>query len=597
MSKANTILQNSGDLLKDLSIPDLTSSTDRALISRFNIQPDCKITRSPQYEFRANFVVGFNIPRITKDPQIFIAGSRPVLTYKYSLPDNHKKPLHYLTDFFHVQKENGEKQLHLISECVVIDCDEWQERNLVSRIDLIKQTHQAGAEYVFKSTPNVDSAYQLLKNNNGQLEEVNTLDEAIIAFRLLHSVWIIIQSMYQKKQGMERRIQDYIQGFIHNQYWCYFYSSPIRNAYFYIIERYMLAKYKDLHVHPNKIFHLYLDEYWRVHDQDYLYQPSSEGQRSEILSIVAETKKTREKIDVFLSINDTRLARNQLLHGYQFTPALNKLLINLPYLLNTKQLHLIWLVFNMIGGDRLVGLFNTLIKDHFYHINMLNTFENGLASGEFVVGSLSVVEEQINTLMYVFLLGFSFKQIANVLEAHTVTYLQECISMYRRELSFNPNYKVTHSHIRQWHDEMVAVNQQRRMLKKMQEDEQKRKLYDKPHISRFTQELCRGYVFKPIQNANELFFIGSELRNCIGWSGHIDEVVGKRVDIVTICQDEKLIAVMDINIDPQFPSPMINQAKMYDNVPARNETGLLDAIIAWSINNKVRYDTSKDLLW
>ena len=130
---------------------------------------------------------------------------------------------------------------------------------------------------------------------------------------------------------MERRIQDYIQGFIHNQYWCYFYSSPIRNAYFYIIERYMLVKYKDLHVHPNKIFHLYLDEYWRVHDQDYLYQPSSEGQRSEILSIVAETKKTREKIDVFLSINDTRLARNQLLHGYQFTPALNKLLINLPY--------------------------------------------------------------------------------------------------------------------------------------------------------------------------------------------------------------------------------------------------------------------------
>ena len=75
--------------------------------------------------------------------------------------------------------------------------------------------------------------------------------------------------------------------------------------------------------------------------------------------------------------------------------------------------------------------------------------------------------------MYVFLLGFGFKQIANVLEAHTVTYLEECISMYRREVSFNPNYKITHSHIRQWHDEMVAVNQQRRMLKKMQEDEQK----------------------------------------------------------------------------------------------------------------------------
>ena len=134
------------------------------------------------------------------------------------------------------------------------------------------------------------------------------------------------------------------------------------------------------------------------------------------------------------------------------------------------------------------------------------------------------------------------------------------------------------------------------MLKKMQEDEQKRKLYDKPHISRFTQELCRGYVFKPIQNANELFFIGNELRNCIGWSGHIDEVVDKRVDIITIYQDEKLIAVMDINIDPQFPSPMINQAKMYNNAPARKETSLLDAIIAWSINNKVRYDTSKDLL-
>lgn len=596
MSTNDVLLPNKGTILNDVVIPNLVYNDNNDLIASFNIQPACKATRLKKHKFRANFVIAYNIPRITKDPQVFVASNRPTVTYNFPLPANHKKPIHYLSDFFHVQKKDGEKQLHLISKRIVFDCDEWQKSNLLSRIDLIKQTQQGEVEYIFKSMSNADFEYQLLKNNNGQLEEVKTLDDAIIAFRLLHSVWLIIRSMYQKKTKMEQKLYDYLKGFIKNKHWAHLHTAPIRSAYFYFIETQITVKYKDLNVHPNKLFQLMLDEYWRVHDQDYLYQYASEQQRDGIPEIVKQIQEVREKVDYFLSINDTRSARNQLLHGYQFTPAVNKLLINIPYLFSKKQLHLIWQVFNMIGADRLVALIDHLIMNNFYYLSTLSALKTGRGSGDFYIGLSSDLETEITSLMHICLLGFSFNQINNALQAYSATYFEECLAMYRNELAFNPNYQITHRHIRQWHDEMVAANERRQLLRKIQEDEQKKELYNKPHVSKFTKELCRGYVFKPIDNANDLFFIGDKLKNCIGWAGYIDAVISKGIDIITIYHNETLIAVMDININPQLVSPIINQAKMYNNTPAREETSLLDAIIAWSINNKVRYDASKDLL-
>lgn len=346
------------------------------------------------------------------------------------------------------------------------------------------------------------------------------------------------------------------------------------------------TKYKELCVPKSKIDSLYFADLancnyeFKYYDNDWI---------SRLIEL-------RQQVDYYLSIGDTKSARNLFLMGYNFAPSVQKMVIGAPVVMSPELLGRLDRFITASNSSSLLLIWR-LCQEYSDSPSNSNAMEQYL--------TLHPIIDNLMNVIKLTELGFSIKHINNLFEKRTsykekkelFVYFEDCLTMTERLVENMPEYIVSHKNIVLWHDFLVRqLNEYDGLqaLSYLGDTDYVREKLSEPYESiSFQAREILGYVFKPIDRIIDLFDVGLRLNNCVGSAGYVEKLYQRLIDIILVYKDDCLLACLEVS---KRQGIALKQAKLNYNKPVKSSIAVNQAVVQWMKDQAVDCDTSDVLL-